>query len=147
MAGLLSEKTLLGVLPDGTRVPREEEKAYWEEQHRKFAQEVLGLSPKAAPTRAPMRAMLAQQSQPLPQMPMGAMQSPAPQGFADQYPVVEPEPSPRVGNYPAPVPTGTKQLSVRDVFNQAYAAAKAQGLKVFPWTNPATGKTQLYTTD
>lgn len=134
----------LGVLPNGRRVSQEEEQAYWDEMHRKFAEEVMGLSAKPAPTRAPMRAFLAQQGQPLPQMAMPMMQQPAVQGFADQYPLAQREASPRVGNYYGGQMTSGPKLSVRDVFNQAYTAAKAQGLKVFPWTNPTTGQTQLY---
>lgn len=35
---------------------------------------------------------------------------------------------------------------VRSNFNQAFAAARAQGKDTFEWTNPLTGKTSLYTT-
>jgi len=137
----------LGVLPNGQRVSQEEEQAYWDEMHRKFAEEVMGLAARPAPTRASMRELLARQSQPLPQMPVPMMQYPAVQGFADQYPIAQREASPRVGDYYGGQMTSGPRLSVRDIFNQAYAAAKAKKLKQFSWTNPTTGQTQLYSVD
>lgn len=52
----------LGVLPDGTRVSKEAERAYWDEQQKAFSKQLLGEKP--APTRAAMRAKLAAQNAP-----------------------------------------------------------------------------------
>lgn len=54
--------TLLGVLPDGSRVSKEAERAYWDEQQKAFSKKLLGEKP--APTRAAMRAKLAAQEAP-----------------------------------------------------------------------------------
>lgn len=56
--------TLLGVLPDGTRVSKEEERAYWDNLQKQFTRDVIeGREKKPAPTRAPMRNKLAAQGE------------------------------------------------------------------------------------
>jgi len=43
-------------------------------------------------------------------------------------------------------PSQSANQTPRENFEQAFAAARARGEQTFPWTNPATGQTMLYTT-
>lgn len=83
-----------------------------------------------------------------------AMTSPQPQGFGDVYGVSPASsqyemPSRPVSQTPSTAyaqPQQQPQQTVRQNFEQAFADARRSGADTFYWTNPATGKMMLYTT-
>jgi hypothetical protein len=76
----------------------------------------------------------------------------APQGFADVYGVSPSQqyeqPSRPMSQTPstAYAQPQQQQQTVRQNFEQSFANARNSGAETFYWTNPATGRTELYTT-
>lgn len=53
---------------------------------------------------------------------------------------------PQLANQPVQAANAQSPMTIRQNFEKAFADARSRGVSTFSWTNPATGKTEIYTT-